>query len=446
MTSAWLSRPMDNSPLILFRIILGALISLESFGAIATGWVRQNLVEPKFTFNFIGFDWLQPLVGPQMYVYFVVMGILGLCIMLGYRYRISILAFTLLWTGAYLLQKTSYNNHYYLLILICFIMSFLPANRAYSLDVKRDPGLHEQSMPAYVKWLFVAQLFIVYTYASVAKFYGDWLDYSFIEHLLSSKADYPIIGSVLQTPFIHKIVAGYGLIFDLLIVPALLWKRTRMIAFILSVVFHLFNSIVFQIGIFPYLALGLFVFFFEPERIRNLFFPKRPIWDGALKEPYRLPSWFSWLWITYLIIQIALPVRHYFIPDDVLWTEEGHRLSWRMMLRTRSGTVHFEVENKETKGRTIANLADYLTAKQNNRIGAYPDFIWQFAQILKKEYKEKGIDVAVYAKAKVKINTRTTEEFIDTRVDLANEPWDHFKHHHWILPSPLNETAFTKLE
>ena len=129
MSPRFLSERIDNSPLIVFRIILGLLISLECFGAIITGWVRTNLVEPSFTFNFIGFDWLQPLVGPQMYAYFIIMGALGLCIMLGYRYRFSIIAFSLMWTGAYLLQKTSYNNHYYLLILIAGIMWFLLDHR-----------------------------------------------------------------------------------------------------------------------------------------------------------------------------------------------------------------------------------------------------------------------------------------------------------------------------
>ncbi|HSR60491.1 MAG TPA: HTTM domain-containing protein, partial [Robiginitalea sp.] len=60
---------IDNSPLVLFRICFGVLIALECFGAIATGWVRRTLVEPEFTFPFIGFEWLQPLPGMGMYGY-----------------------------------------------------------------------------------------------------------------------------------------------------------------------------------------------------------------------------------------------------------------------------------------------------------------------------------------------------------------------------------------
>ena len=49
----------NNSPLIVFRIFLGFLLAAESFGALLTGWVNRLFVVTKFTFNHIGFDWLQ---------------------------------------------------------------------------------------------------------------------------------------------------------------------------------------------------------------------------------------------------------------------------------------------------------------------------------------------------------------------------------------------------
>jgi len=50
----------------------------------------------------------------------------------------------------------------------------------------------------------------------------------------------------------------------------------------------------------------------------------------------------------YIISQIVLPSRHWLIEDHVLWSEEGHRLSWRMMLRTKSGSSHFTILDKAT--------------------------------------------------------------------------------------------------
>lgn len=435
MLSQFLFKKIDNAQLVVFRIFYGLLVSAECYGAIATGWVRRTLIEPKFTFSFIGFEWLQPLPGNGMYVYFGIMGTLGILITIGYKYRYSALAFALMWTGVYLMQKTSYNNHYYLLMLLAFIMAFLPAQKDASLDAKLNPKLHSHAMPNWVRWTIILQLFIVYTYASVAKLYGDWLDFSIIELLMKSKSDYFLIGDLLQEKWVHKIVAFFGIFFDLLIVPALLWKPSRKIAFVLAIFFHLFNSIVFQIGIFPYLSLAFTVFFFEPQTIRNLFLKTKKV---VVEQTQILPKnrkWILGILGGYFLVQLILPLRHHAFQDDVLWTEEGHRLSWRMMLRSRSGTIRYRVVNKKTDKVTFIDLGDYLTKKQRRRVACYPDFAWQFAQHLKKDYANKGEDVQVFVTNKVKINQGEYYEFIDPKVDLASVPWKHFAHNDWILPS-----------
>jgi hypothetical protein len=435
MLSQFLFKKIDNAQLVVFRVFYGLLVSAECYGAIATGWVRRTLIEPKFTFSFIGFEWLQPLPGNGMYVYFALMGTLGILITIGYKYRYSALAFALMWTGVYLMQKTSYNNHYYLLMLLAFIMAFLPAQKDASLDAKLNPKLHSHTMPNWVRWTIILQLFIVYTYASVAKLYGDWLDFSIIELLMKSKSDYFLIGDLLQEKWVHKIVAFFGIFFDLLIVPALLWKPTRKIAFVLAIFFHLFNSIVFQIGIFPYLSLAFTVFFFEPQTIRNLFLKTKKV---VVEQTQILPKnrkWILGILGGYFLVQLILPLRHHAFQDDVLWTEEGHRLSWRMMLRSRSGTIRYRVVNKKTDKVTFIDLGDYLTKKQRRRVACYPDFAWQFAQHLKKDYTNKGEDVQVFVTNKVKINQGKYYEFIDPKVDLASVPWKHFAHNDWILPS-----------
>ena len=201
MFNNWLFKQIDNSALIVFRILFGILITLESFGAILTGWVKNVLITPEFNFTFIGFEWLQ-LPDNSAYVYYIIMGIFGVFVTIGYKYRVSMFAFAMLWTGTYLMQKSSYNNHYYLMVLLSFIMVFLPAHKNYSVDVKRNSGLLKNAMPQWCNIIFVAQLFIVYTYASIAKMYPDWLDTSVVEILLKRKNDYFIIGSLISTPFI----------------------------------------------------------------------------------------------------------------------------------------------------------------------------------------------------------------------------------------------------
>ncbi len=435
MINRWLFTQIDNSALVVFRMFFGFLIAAEAIGAIFTGWVRRVLVEPQFTFNFIGLDFLQPLPGGGMYFYFAVMGIMGIFVMLGFKYRWSMIAYTIMWAGVYFMQKSSYNNHYYLLLLLCIMMSILPAGNYFSLDVKKNPALKKIAMPRWCVLIIIAQLWIVYTYASVAKFYPDWLDFTVAKNLMAGRADYPIVGELLQTKWSHIGIAYFGILFDLLIVPLLLWKRTRLIAFYISIFFHLFNSIVFQIGIFPYMSLAFSVFFFSKETIHRIFMKKKEFYtDHEVIVPsykkFLLPAMLIWF-----VIQISLPLRHWFIPGDVLWTEEGHRLSWRMMLRGRSGSTSFYIVDKNDPDarKKHINKKDYLSQKQSRLVSSRPDGMWQFAQHLKKEYAAKGMDVAVYVNSNVSINGKEYRQYIDPEIDLAMVEWNYFTTNPWII-------------
>lgn len=439
MLNKWLFTRVDNSALVVFRIIFGLLIALEAFGAIFTGWIRRTLMEPEETFTFIGFEFLQPLPGNGMLYYYGVMGLFGLLVMIGYKYRFAIIAYTVMWAGVYLMQKSSYNNHYYLLMLLCIIMSFLPANRYASIDAQKNPKLRDISMPRWVWVVIVLQMWIVYTYAAIAKLYPDWLDGTFPAVLMKSKQDYWLVGEFLQQPWVHYSITGFGFFFDLLIIPLLLWRKTRIFAFIAAIFFHLFNSIIFQIGIFPYLSLAFILFFFPSEKINSIFLrKKKPYYD---KKQILIPSYRNFLvagMAVWFIVQISLPARHWFFQDDVLWTEEGHRLSWRMMLRNKGGTGVFKVVEKGAKDTVYVNERKYVSPKQMRSLLSKPDIIWQFSQRLKRDYAREGKDVQVFVDSRVSVNGRPLQRLIDPKVDIAAEKWHHFKHHDWILPSKLD--------
>lgn len=424
-------KAIDNSPLIVFRIFFGFLVACESFGAIVTGWVKRVFIDPEFTFSFIGFDWLQPLPGYGMYCYFILMGFFGLAIMLGYRYRIAIIAYTLLWAGAYFMQKSSYNNHYYLLLLISFLLIFLPANRYASLDVKQDRVKEENTMPYWISFLFIIQIAIVYIFASIAKLYPDWLDGTFTRNLLADSTKVIALKKLFLHKWFFMFIAYMGILFDLLIVPLLLFKRTRIFALIASLIFHLFNAVFLEIGIFPFFALTFALFFYEPETIRRLFLRKKPkLEDENLSQNFYGKRILYFLMIPYLIIQIALPLRHHFIEGDVLWTEEGHRLSWRMMLRERNGYITIKIKDTISGEESIYNYRKNLTDKQAQNLATKPDFIWQYCQRIKEEYKGKPI--AIYIDCKNSINRKEYKTLIDPKFDMAKAKWSHFKHNKWI--------------
>ncbi len=409
---------------------------MEAFGAIATGWVRRVMVEPEFTFNFIGFDFLQVFVGEGMYIYFAVMGVFGLMVMFGYKYRLAMFSYAILWTGAYLMQKASYNNHYYLMVLLCWIMAFLPASRDLSLDAKLNPSFRSLSMSQWVRWVIVLQVFIVFTYGSVAKWYPDWLNGTAPGFILRSKSNYFLIGSLLQEKWIHYTIAYFGIVFDLIIIPMLLWRKTRVLGFYLSLFFHLFNSIVFQVGIFPYMSIAFALFFFSSESIQKLFKLKRELYTGNEINIPKHNNILIGIFSVYFIFQIGLPLRHWTIKDDVLWTEEGHRLSWRMMLRSKSGTLTICIKDKATGKIKIFDYKNILSKKQYRSIKTKPDLMWQYAQRIKEEEKKKRNDVAVYFSSKVSINGGPYFQFTNPKIDIAAQEWELFKHTDWLMPSP----------
>jgi len=186
--------------------------------------------------------------------------------------------------------------------------------------------------------------------------------------------------------------------------------------------------------------LAFCVFFFPTQKVNKyLLRNKKPYYDGeevVVPDHDRILKFAIIVWF---IIQISLPLRHWVIKDNVLWTEEGHRLSWRMMLRTKSGRSTFKVVEKGTTDTIMVQKNKYLSNKQRRIISTKPDVIWQFAQRLKQEYAREGKDIQVFVEAKVSVNGRPYERLIDPQVDIANEQWNYFAHHDWILPSNLEE-------
>lgn len=426
----WLSEKIDNSGLVIFRILLGLLIMGESFGAIFLGWIEAVFVQSKFTFSFIGFEFLQFLHGEKMYTYFFVMGILGLFITLGLFYRFAMVAFTLMWSTVYLIQKESYNNHYYFLILICVIMIFLPANGKLSMDAKLFPKIKQNKIPRWMPYLLIFQLAILYFYAAIAKLYPDWLDGTFSKILLNGITQRQFLLDIFNQKWFLLLYAYAGILFDLLIVPALIWKKTRKLAILASLGFHLFNAYSLRIGIFPFLALSFIVLFYDEIPLKFL---KNK--DENLPERKINTKLFMCFFVPFFIVQILFPLRHYVIKGDVLFTEEGHRLAWRMMLRERKGTINIKVVDKKTKAFYDYNFTSDLTPRQAAIMSNAPDFIWQFCQRIKKQSPKP---ISIFVDCHVSINRRPYLRLIDEKTDMATAKFDYFAHNEWILLQDLN--------
>lgn len=433
----WLTKPVSNGSLELFRIIVGIIIFAEGAGALALGWVRETFVDVPFNFTFIGFEWLNCLNGPYMYIHYGMIAIFGLGIAAGFFYRISAAGFLLFWIIAYLMQKHHYNNHYYLMILMGFWMLILPLGKRFALDVRLGRVAKEYYCPAWSRYVLILQIAIVYFYAAIAKLYPDWLQGIPLSIWLSVISKTHFFGEILADKRLVIFLSYGGILFDFMVVPALLYKKTRWLAVIASLVFHLFNSLVFQIGTFPYLMIGALPLFFPPATIERWISGDKFVRQGGVSPRFILTGFGSAALVVFFLFQMALPLRHWLYPDSVNWTEEGHRMSWRMMLRTKTGYIHFECKNPQTgESWRLYSPSDLrITPDQHSVMAKTPDMIWQCAQRIRRYYKENdGLDVEVYAHCKVSLNGRPYQTYIDPAVNLAKEPWRMFTHSEWILP------------
>jgi len=452
---AALFKPVDISFLVFFRILFGGIMLWEVYRYFTYNWITRYYVEPAITFTYYGFSWVKPWPGSGMYIHFVVLGLAAACVMAGFLYRIATPVFFLAFTYVFLLDQTRYLNHLYLVCLIGFAMCFLPAQRAFSVDALLRPKIRTDVVPAWTLWLLRAQVGIPYFYGGIAKLNSDWLlGGEPMRTWLYPLTTAPGLGALFKADWVvYGFVSG-GLLLDLLVVPLLLWRRTRIFAFIAAVLFNLINSVIFDIGIFPWLMLGALLIFFPPDLLRRFaraFMSPGKIHDDveppetpkAIPETIANPSLFPslasqkrvvLLLAAYFAVQILLPFRHYLYPGNVSWTEEGHNFAWHMKLRTKEGEAVFTVTHPGTGQTWIIKPEHYLKSHQLMKMTTKPDLILQFSHYLAEEKRREGYDdLEVRAHVMVSLNGRQPQLLIDPNVDLTKERASLFPTR-WIVP------------
>lgn len=396
-------------------------------------------IDPDFQFKYYGFEWVKPLGGDGIYYVYGLMAVLAVCILIGLMYRLSTILFFLTFSYIFLLDQTYYLNHAYLVILISFLMIFLPANRAYSVDVYLRPKLRTHVAPAWTLWLILFQIGIVYFFGGIAKLNSDWLIRGEPMHTwLSNRTDFPVVGHLFTEQWMAYFFSYSGLLIDLCAVPLLLWPRTRIPMTILLVMFHLTNYHLFNIGIFPWLMLATIPLYYYPAWHNKLRRHRASAESVASDDLGMRANLIIGILGVYVLIQILLPLRHWLYAGDVAWTDEGHRYSWRMKLRSKDGEIHFYVTDYLEDTRWEVNLRDYLTYTQIDDMTARPDMIVQFAHHIRDELEDSGYtadDYAINVLAIVTLNySGDYYLLIDPEFNIAQAERPLWQPAEWIMP------------
>lgn len=436
----YLITPVSAAPLAVFRIIFGGMM-LASIGRfVLKGWVTELYVMPKVYFPFYGFEWVKPLGETGMYTLFGMMALSALGIMLGLFYRWLAMLFFLSFTYVELIDKTNYLNHYYFVSIVAFLLILVPAHRHFSLDVLRKPSLWVSHLPRWTILIFQLQLGLVYFYAGLAKLNPDWLLEAMpLRYWLPAHTHLPLIGPLFDKVWVAYLFCWFGAFYDLTIPFFLSWSKSRLLAYVTVVVFHVLTAVLFQIGMFPYIMMVSTLVFFSPAFHERVLATLRSI--AHVKIPHRhalatinaQPLLLSLL-AFYFVLQVLVPWRFMLYPGNLFWTEQGYRFSWRVMLMEKAGTAFLYVRDPRTGKESEINNRDYLTANQEKMVATQPDMLLQFAHFIRDDYKQKGIRAPeVRAEVYVTMNGRSSRLFIDPTINLANET-DSFSPKAWILP------------
>ncbi len=450
-------RQVDNASATFFRIAFGGLTAAWSWDYLTSGRVTRLYVLPQLHFTYPGFEWLTPWPGAGMYVHFLIMLTLSLFIAVGCYYPWASIAFALCFTHFFLLERTNYQNHYYLMALVSWMMPFLPLNRNVSVDAWRRPELASQMVPLWVYWVIQFHIALPYLFGGVAKLTADWMLGQPMGMFLLTKAEAPIVGTWLAWPAMGAILSWYGLFFDLMIVPALIWKRTRTIAFLLCVVFHLGNSALFQIHVFPWFMIAATTIFFAPDWPRRVLSSAtvNPVSnsESASANAHGTPCHWTFakrivcgLALLYAMFHCLWPLRSRLYAEETSWTERGHLFSWRMMLRAKEVGIGYAVSDPST-GR-VANVdhKQFIDPEQAEKFPRDPELILKMAHfIADKAERDMGRRPEVYAFVLASLNGRKPQLMIDPNVDLAAQPLHATGARAWIVPlsEPFRTTPWT---
>lgn len=484
----FLGAPVHSSAPAYFRIVFGMTLFWEAGRYLTSAWIHDYYVEPAFHFSYWPFTFVRPWPEPFMTLHIACVGAAALMVAIGWFYRASAVALFVGFTWWFLLDQSRYLNHFYLVSLLSFLLVWLPAHRSLSVDALLRPGVAADRVPAWTLHLLRFQLAVPYFFGGIAKLSPDWFAGLPMRQWLARNTDFPGIGGLFEyEPVVQGFIYG-GLLGDLLVVPALLFPRTRVLGLTWMLSFHLLNSRLFKIGVFPWMMILATLVFLPSDwlnrladdlRERNLrplagasvmallgfiygnLVPSQPSavnaiiaavgagvlgweiarygWDvgrtppSGVRPPHRAVVAALAVWV---IVQCTVPLRHLWIPGDVHWTEEGHRWSWHMKLRDKDLdelTILVHVPGEATP-RRIGRKHHDLTRRQWSKMGRVPDMLVQYAHHLAEEVGVPGTRVT--ATSWVKLNGRAPQLLVDPDRDLAAVPLPWVPPGDFILPHP----------
>lgn len=435
--AARLMTPVDSASVGLFRLVFGALLVYLSFGIFHTEYIKANFAAAIIPFPFRLFEIfnLPPLAPHLASLPFLFMGLSSIGIMTGLCFRLSSVTFLLNFLYVFLMDKSFYNDYFYLVLLLTFLLTLTDAHKWPAVNGLRIKKVADPHVPFWQIFILRAQFVIVYFFSGVAKLDYDWLFRAQpMQRILDDKF---LFGFPLDQIWIAYALNWAGLLLDLAMAVLLALGKFRTAAFGMVVFFNLINHWLFSgdIGIFPFIMIAGLILFLEPGEPRR-WFNKKEV-PSAPPRAYKIPYQKAVLTfiIIYLALQILVPLRRFLYPGNPSWSFEGARFSWRLKMNAKKVNLKVLVTDPATERTFEVNHLGLLTPNQQ-WLDNIPDMILQYVKYIEKEMKEeRGIqNPVIHVAAEASFNDRPTQAYIDKTMNFTGLKYPLFSHADWIIP------------
>lgn len=436
-----LNAPISPASLGLFRILVGLILFLQTSYFIATDFVQTHIFDSAIAFKFQYFEFLQPLSPGGMKFIMLLMLVASVGIILGRFFRMSVAIYGLTFTYFWLLDMSYFNNHYYFISLLTFLLFFSNADAWGAFKAKNK----KVTIPYYQVFALKGQIFITFFVAGINKLNYYWLvEQQPMKHILETKA--AVSGTEwMNNTFFYSFFSWTGLFFDLFI-GFLLWiPKFRKWGILFFVAFNLMNFWLFhdigEIGFFPFLLLACLSIFLDPNKVQT-----KMQWLVSNKEQKKKKEssppqttgkkWAPALISIYLIFHLLFPFRHVVYPGHVDWNGLGQRFSWRMKIMYKDVDMHFYLVEEGSTEKKEVNIGHFLNDKQYTNLMYYPDFIPYVAQYIKEEGIKYGMkNPKVVADFYVGFNGNEKRLLVDPNEDLTQIKYQMGEALYWLKPS-----------
>jgi vitamin K-dependent gamma-carboxylase len=430
----------DGFGLELFRKLFVMILIYQSYSFYKANYLEAGILAPRFLFCFQPFTFLNGTPEGLIKVLFALFMFAPIGMFFQKIFRISTLIYLISFSFFVLVEQSYFNNHFYLIILLCGIWLFYkPYGNGFNSQIQ-----------GWLPILFQFMIVLVYFYGGLAKLNADWLiRQEPVRTMLALNAQSTLIKGAHQSELVIAYYTYGGAIFDLVIGFLLIYRRTLWLGVALNVLFHLNNAFVFNIGeggdigIFPAFMIASNVLFIPPEILKNwlrkigIAATEKQVAKQAVTDMPAIPTRrIKWALIIFITLQVLLPFRYLLVGKDVDWTGQQQFFSWRMKVHSKKVDAQFFYKASEIDSLRPYPLGRIINTMQIRQMGQHANMVWQFVQFMKSDLRKKeGLtDPIIEANIRVAFNGRDFQNFVRPGTNLAKAEFSAWKRPDWIEP------------